>query len=360
MRIPVRLWILCCLAAATSASATVFQKMLDGELVDRSQAVVIATVRDASSRIGPEGYVVTDSHLIVEETLKGTIVDDVITVSEIGGATAGRMTIISDSAVYDPGERVLVFLRKRSDGSYFTTAMAMGKFSFMTGERGEPLFTRDVADLPNDPLRRAEGFTEFIRQRSQGRDADGKYQTSRGAAATALHPAPTAAASAYVAVGCGTPGCFPVRVEHGEIGQGLQFRSSGTLAGVDGPGGIANAAAAWTNDPGAAIVLTYAGTSASTAPNADDGESVVYLGYSGPDDGFCDGASGCAIVVGNLTHTFQGTTFVSVSDADILIRPGVSAGLFPTLITHEIGHSIGFRHSDVGAPSSSSAVMTTV
>ena len=269
MRILVRMLIVSCLAAATSASATVFQKVLDGELVDRSQAVVIATVHDSNSRIRPDGYVVTDSHLIVEETLKGSIVDNVITISEIGGATAGRVTIISDSAVYAPGERVLVFLRKRSDGSYFTTAMAMGKFSFVSGERGETLLTRDVSDLRDDPLRRAEVFTAFVRQRSQGRDGDRAYQTTRVPAATTLHPAPTAAASAYVALGCGTPGCFPIRVEHGEIGQGLQFRSSGTLAGVDGPGGIASAAAAWTSDPGAAIVLTYAGTSASTAPNSN-------------------------------------------------------------------------------------------
>ncbi|MEA2329267.1 MAG: trimeric autotransporter adhesin [Thermoanaerobaculia bacterium] len=357
MRILVRLLIVSCLAAATSLSATVFQSMPDRDLVDRSQAVVIATVHDSSSHLRSDGYVGTESHLIVEETLKGSVAN-LITVSELGGATAGRITFISDSAVYAPGERVLVFLRSRGDGTYFTTSMAMGKFSFTRDERGEALLTRDVSELHEDPSRLADMFAQFVRDRSQGLSTAGTYEAKR-VATTALRPIATAAASAYVVTGCGPPGCFPVRVEGGESGLGLAFRSAGTLAGVDGPGGIASAAAAWTNDPGAGIVLSYAGTSNSTAPDPEDGNNIVYLGYSGPDSGFCDGTIGCTIGVGNVTHPFQGTTFISISDADILIRPGVSAALFPTLITHEIGHAIGFRHSDAGTPSSSSAVMTT-
>jgi dual-action HEIGH metallo-peptidase len=359
MRIHVRLLIVFCLAAATSASATVFQSMPDRDLVDRSQAVVIATVRDSISHVRSDGYVVTESHLAIEEALKGSVAG-VITVSEVGGATAGRVTFISDSAVYAPGERVLVFLRARGDGTYFTTSMAMGKFSFTRDERGETLFTRDVSELSDDPSRLAGAFTQFVRERGQGRSTIGTYETKRVPTATARHPITAAAASAYVITGCGGPGCFPVRVAGGEAGAGLTFRSTGTLAGVDGPGGIASAAAAWTNDPGAGIVLSYAGAFTSAGPDPDDGQNGVYLGYSGPDNGFCDGTIGCTIGVGNVTHQFQGMTFIGISDADLLIRPGVSAALFPTLITHEIGHAIGFRHSDSGTPSSSSAIMTTV
>ncbi|MGA8808445.1 MAG: hypothetical protein WB973_11255 [Thermoanaerobaculia bacterium] len=116
---------------------------------------------------------------------------------------------------------------------------------------------------------------------------------------------------------------------------------------------------AWTNDPGANVVLSYSGTFASAGPDPDDGHNVVYLGYSGPDSGFCDGTLACLAGGGNNQHMYQGVMFVSISDADIMIRPGVTAALFPALVTHEMGHAIGFRHSDAGTPSSSSAIMET-
>jgi len=344
--------VICLLASA--ASATVFQPVSDRQLVDRSDAVVIATVRDAASRLRTDGYVVTDYRFDVEQTLKGAAAGT-ITVSEIGGVSGSRFTFISDSASYTPGERVMVFLRKRADGTYFTTSMALGKFSFTRTARGESVVTRDVSELPDDPARLADGFTQFVKGgRSEA------YQTKLTPIASGLHPIATAAASAYVLQACDVNhNCFPVRVAGGEAGAGLQFRSSGSLPAVDGPGGIASAAAAWTNDPGSFIVLSYAGTSASTMPNENDGVNVVYLGYSGPDIGVCDGGMACTFGAGNFTHTFQGETFVSISDADIIIRPGVTAGQYAVLITHELGHAIGFRHSDQGTPFSSNAVMAS-
>jgi hypothetical protein len=152
--------VICLLASA--ASATVFQPVTDRQLVDRSDAVVIATVRDAASHLRTDGYVVTDYRFDVEQTLKGAATGT-ITVSEIGGVSGSRFTFISDSASYTPGERVMVFLKKRSDGTYFTTSMAMGKFSFTRTARGETVVTRDVSELRDDPARLADGFAQFVR-----------------------------------------------------------------------------------------------------------------------------------------------------------------------------------------------------
>jgi len=350
----IRLIAILCLVTS-AASATVFQPTNDRQLVDRSDAVVIATVRDAASSVRTDGYVVTDYRFDVEQTLKG-MAAGTITVSEIGGVAGSRFTFISDSAAYTPGERVMVFLRKRPDGTYFTTSMAMGKFSFTRTAHGESVVTRDVSELRDDPARLADGFVQFVKSGKSD-----VYQTKLTPIASGLRPIAKAAPSAYVLTGCGTPGCFPVRVAGGEAGAGLQFRSSGSIAGVDGPGGIANAAATWTNDPNSFIVLSYVGTSASAAPDPDDSQSVVYLGYSGPDIGICDGGQACTLGAGNVTHSFKGETFISISDADIIIRPGISAALYGPLITHETGHAIGFRHSNqAGAsPFATNAVMAS-
>jgi hypothetical protein len=339
---------------ATAASATVFQPTTDRQLVDRSDAVVVATVRDSASHVRTDGYVVTDYRFDVEQTLKGAAAGT-ITVSEIGGVAGSRFTFISDSASYAPGERVMVFLKKRSDGTYFTTSMAMGRFSFTRTARGESVVTRDVSELRDDPARLVDRFEQFVK--SGKTEA---YQTKLTPIASALHPKATAAPSAYVVTACGVGvGCFPARVKNGETGAGLQFKSSGSLSGVDGPGGISSAAATWTNDASSGIVLSYGGTSASAAPDPDDSQSVVYLGYSGADVGICDGSMACTFGSGNFTHTFMGETFVGITDADIIVRPGIGAGPYAALITHEVGHAIGFRHSDQGTPSSSGAVMAS-
>jgi hypothetical protein len=338
---------------ASAVSATVFQPTSDRQLTDRSDSVVVATVRDAASHVRADGHVVTDYRFEIEETLKGSAAGT-ITVSEIGGRSGDRFTFISDSAVYTPGEHVLVFLKKRSDGTYFTTSMAMGKFSFTRNASGDAVVTREVSELREDPARLANGFKRFV----QGNTSD-SYATTLAPIATSFHPIATAAASAYTLTGCGTPGCFPVRVQGGEAGGGLVFRSTGTLGAVDGPGGIANAAAAWTSDPDSGLVLSYAGTTTSAAPDTEDGKNVVYLGYTGADSGVCDGAMGCTIGVGNFTHTYKGETFIGISDADIIVRTGLTATQYAVLITHEIGHAIGLRHSDQGTPTSSSAVMAS-
>jgi hypothetical protein len=332
---------------ASAASATVFLPASDRQLVDRSESVVVATVRDEASRVRTDGYVVTDYRLDVEQTLKGTAAGT-ITISEIGGTAGSRFTFISDSAAYAPGERVMVFLRKRGDGTYFTTSMAMGKFTFTRNGRGETVVTREVSELRDDPARMAEGFARFVR----GTTTEA-YTTKLTPIASAFHPSPTAAASFYTLIGCGTPGCFPVRVAGGESGGGLSFRSTGSLAGVDGPGGIANAAASWTTDPDSGIVLSYAGTFSSAAPDPDDGQNGVYLSYSGPDTGVCDGALACTFGAGATTHSYKSETFIGITDADIIVRPGIGATQYAAVITHEIGHAVGLRHADTAAIMSS-------
>src|SRR3954447_12033692 len=186
----IRLIALICLLAS-AASATVFQPVSDRQLVDRSDAVVIATVRDASSHLRTDGYVVADYRFDVEQTLKGAAAGT-ITVSEIGGVSGSRFTFISDSASYTPGEHVMVFLKKRGDGTYFTTSMAMGKFSFTRTARGESVVTRDVSELRNDPARLTDRFEEFVK--SGRSDA---YATKLTPIVAALHPIATAAPSTY-------------------------------------------------------------------------------------------------------------------------------------------------------------------
>jgi len=293
-----------------SAWATVFQPLNDRQLADRSEAVVVGTVRNATSRVRADGYVVTDYRLDVEETIKGTPATSIV-VSEIGGVSGERVTFVSDSATYTPGERVMVFLKKRRDGTYFTTSMAMGKFSFTRNAAGEPVVTRDVSELRGDPARTAAGFTRFVREAASGQSASTGYTTSLTPIGMSLHPAAlsTPPASAY----CLTAGGFPVRWEGGESGATVKFYVTGSLTGVpNASSNIGNGLAAWTNDPNAFIVLSGAGSApagSSPTPNPDDMLNIIYLGQTST-AGVCDGGQACTIGSGNFTHTYGGEKFV--------------------------------------------------
>ena len=330
--------------------------MTDRELVDRSEAVVIATVIDASSHIDSNGHVITEYRLAVEQRLKGSA-KAVITVAEIGGAAGGRFTFLSDSPTYIVGERVLTFLKQRNDGTWFTTSMAMGKFSYSRAAMGESVVTRSVSEISANPVRLADDFESFIRQAASGSpiaEIPKSYVTTLGFRADALRPRPQAfPASAY---------CFGGRWEGGESGAGPVFYVTGSLTSVSAgtvASGIANGIAAWTADPNAGIVLS-GGTSDppsnAAAPNGDDGNSVIYLGYDAPVDAPCDGALACTIISAGFTHSYKSETFISISDADIVVRSAISSSQFEGIITHEFGHAIGFRHADQGTPSDSPGV----
>jgi len=337
------------LLIAAAASATVFEPRSDRELAVRSDAVVIALVRDAVSRQRPDGFVVTDYHLIVEETLKGTT-PDVITVTEVGGTVGTRFVVVADGAAYAPGERVLTFLQKRADGTWFTTSMAMGRFAIERDANGIAVATRHVDELPNDEPRRLDAFSRFIRGES----------VSYLAAAPLAHPpvAPNGNAKNYALLSTNSlpirwPGC-----ETSCPGGGVKFYVSGSMPFATSSS-ISAAMNAWTNDPGANIVLaTLSGSPSSPTPGVDS-QNVIYLSQALPNAGFCDGALACTLGGGSTDHQFDGDTWDSISDADIVISPSVTQSQFPTLMCHELGHAIGIRHSNQGTPSSSNAIMSS-
>src|SRR5262249_19829695 len=149
----------------------------------------------------------------------------------------------------------------------------------------------------------------------------------------------------------------PIRWAGGEAGLTVPFVSNSA-----DPGGIAAGTGAWTAEPAAFINLSYNGVSTSirTTPSTH-GQNGLFLHYTGsiPPGIPCADGIACAIesLNSSSTHTFGGSTFFSILDADILVFPSGMGGAFNAAIIHELGHAIGFRHSNQGTPSSSSAVM---
>ncbi|HEV7429225.1 MAG TPA: M57 family metalloprotease [Thermoanaerobaculia bacterium] len=180
-----------------------------------------------------------------------------------------------------------------------------------------------------------------MRKTAQGQPASENYTTIPTPIRKSLRPTPLSSlpASAYVD-GARWPG--------GESGATITFYVTGTLSGVpNAASNIASGLSAWTGDPNSPIVLTGGApppAGSSTTPNGDDNLNIIYLGQT-PTDSRCGGEPACTIWSGGFQHNYKGETFISISDADIVVNSSVDASQFEALITHELGHAIGFKHS---------------
>src|SRR5687767_1770455 len=117
--------------AASTLSAATFDRVIDeASLIERADLVVIATVEGAASRTADRA-IVTDYRLRVERVLRGSASSDALTVTEFGGTVDGLIMAISGAVTYEPGSRVLTFLRARGDGTYVTAYMSAGALRFV-------------------------------------------------------------------------------------------------------------------------------------------------------------------------------------------------------------------------------------
>ena len=148
MRHAVSLAVVLCLAVGSLSAATLLP-MSDAELLGRSRLVVVGTVVDSVAREAAGRDIYTDTRLRIEEIVKGQISTDTVTVTEFGGLANGHGIAVPGSASYQPGTRVLAFLRQRDDGTYFTASMSLGKYRF-TQRDGIELLVRDADGVEVD------------------------------------------------------------------------------------------------------------------------------------------------------------------------------------------------------------------
>ena len=101
-----------------------------GELTTVADTIVVGRVSGAEAETGAAGTIHTRVALDVEQVLKGRArAGAPITIVQPGGDVGGVTATVADAPTFEPGERVLVFLTRRPDGTLRVAHLFQGKFS---------------------------------------------------------------------------------------------------------------------------------------------------------------------------------------------------------------------------------------
>ena len=331
---------------AASAKAVTYVVPSDRNLVKFADAIAIATAIESHAERNEAGGVVTVTTFAISESIKGTLTD--LRVTEPGGSLGGTTMLIPGSPRFVDGSRYLLLLHRMPNGQLTTHALGLGKFDFSTDFDGREIVSRGAVDTS---LRSAPEFLNFIRAVVKNADApvSENYLLSapRAVSFLALRPAPTATRSDYL---------FETKPRwNNNATVAFSYCCAPALqpSPFDGVAGATSAVNAW--DATGAIHYTIAGvTTANKGLTASDGTNGVL--FNDPNNELAAFGVGVVALGGftgvGATYTVGSETFSTAVEADVVVGKntqfpnGVTQALFAAVLTHEFGHTLGFRHAD--------------
>jgi hypothetical protein len=358
------------LAIAAQSYAVTYIVPPDRFEIERAGAIVIGRIlgsRVEASRYGIE----TVTAIALEEALKGNP-GSIVQVHEPGGTLGDETRLVPGAPRFVDGQRVLLLLYQRDDGTYTVSDLGLGSFH----SEGD-LLLRDESEIegwdaggrPHQEQQRSAGrFLDYIRGVVRGEAVAEDYvvpKMARQVTSEAIHPAATSfTASSYLleyGSGKGTRwNVFP-----GAVGWNQGNSESGQLG--TGTSEIMSAFSAW-NAGGANYVLSGASPNPNGFLDATDGtNNIVFeknLTSAGVQPFNC--SSGGALGIAGMTrgnfgsgaHVFHGETFGTTLEADVSMNQGLAGctknqlppEIFKSGIVHEVGHTLGFRHANQNRP----------
>jgi len=355
------------LVLASTIRAATFIVPDDAQLVANADAVIAGTCIGSWARTSDEGHIETVFQIAVDETLVGEVDSSTIEIVEPGGHTARSWVVVPGAPDYSPGERYVIVLGRRDDGRWSTSDLTLGRFRFERGMSGNELLVRDAAEIHGwsedgsphvERTRAARPFMDFIRNVAAQRRVRADYFVDDQVAEWTRTDRTGISTSAVSEL---TPGRrftfeladYPAR----QPDRVFEWHVAGSIPGLDLPAAVAAGVARWSGAPGSTIRYVASEAPASGDTWGNDGESRI---IAGDPHGQVQGTFGRTSTI--VAASFVGCTdceviehngepFYAITYADVVINDGISSANMTqeklvTAVTHELGHTLGFRHSD--------------
>jgi hypothetical protein len=377
--------------AGTSAYAVTYVVPTDKTLIGKADAIVIGRALRSYVEESKDRGIETVTVFAIEETLKGggsararfeVRVPGGVLKNDAG--KPARAKLIPGVPQFVDGERLLLFVSRGAEDRYYVTDLALGVFGFATDDLGRSVLIRTETEIHGwnldgtphrEPRREADRFLRYVRDVAGNRTATEHYTiepreiVGKGGSITETR---MLRQTTLACAGC-TAQQYTMTNPGDENGIGFRWKTfpvnwnRGNTASNAGNGGndaINIAFATWQT--GSSVNYVFASTTANTNGIGEANDAVNNIvfeksllaaygvgAYSCASGGVL-GIGGVQSAFGDATNTVEGVAYFATAEGDVSMNQGVNACIggnlsvsnFNSAVTHEFGHTLGFRHSD--------------